>query len=514
MDINAIFSHEYVQFLTLSMQILASLFILALGCGALWVVIMYVVDKNQTSHTVRRNYPVIGRFRYFFEHVGEFFRQYFFAGDREEMPFNRAQRAWVYRAAKNVDRTVAFGSSKPVKERGSILFLNCFSPTLDDEARETPCVLIGPGTRSPYRPGSLFNISGMSFGALSIPAVRALSQGAAKASCWMNTGEGGVSPYHLESGCDLIYQIGTAKYGVRCPEGKLDDARLKEVAAHEQIRMFEIKLSQGAKPGKGGILPAAKVTPEIARIRLIQEGEDSISPNRHPDIDNVGDLLDMIERIRNVTGKPTGIKFVLGSQQWLLDLCAEIAKRGAQSAPDFMTIDSCDGGTGAAPMALMDDVGLSLRESLPWVVNLLIERGLRERVRVICSGKMINPSDVAWALCMGADFCVSARGYMFALGCIQALQCNKNTCPTGITTHNRRLQRGLVPEDKARRVASYHDNLVHDVELIAHSCGVAEPRQLRRNHAREVLDNGRSETLLSLYPYPPVPGETRFIAGK
>ncbi len=251
MDFNS-FSLEYLRFLTVSMQILDSLFIFALGTGCLWLGILYIIDKRQTTHTVRRNYPVIGRFRYLFEHIGEFFRQYFFAGDREEMPFNRAQRTWIYRAAKNVDRTVAFGSSKPVKERGSILFLNGFNPTLEDEARETSSVVIGPGTRFPYQPGSLFNISGMSFGALSVPAVRALSQGAARSGCWMNTGEGGISPYHLESGCDLIYQIGTAKYGVRNADGNLDDNRLQEVAAHEQIRMFEIKLSQGAKPGKGG----------------------------------------------------------------------------------------------------------------------------------------------------------------------------------------------------------------------------------------------------------------------
>ena len=495
-------NHEYVEFLTAVLQIFASLFVFMVGIGVITLIIMYINDKHQTSHTIRRNYPVIGRFRYFFEHVGEFFRQYFFAGDREEMPFNRAQRSWVYRAAKNVDRTVSFGSSKPIRDRGSVLFLNCPYPTLSEDAHEIDSILIGPHCNKPYRPGSLFNISGMSFGALSVPAVQSLSKGAKQAGCWYNTGEGGLSPYHLEGGCDIVFQIGTAKYGVRDHEGNLDDDALRMVAGHDQVRMFEIKLSQGAKPGKGGILPKAKVTEEIASIRLIPVGEDSISPNRHPEINATGDLLDMIARVRSVTGKPVGIKFVLGADQWLEDLCSEIHNRGIESAPDFMTIDSCDGGTGAAPMALMDDVGLPLKESLPYVDNLLIRHGLRERVRIVCSGKLINPSDVAWALCMGADFAVSARGFMLSLGCIQALQCNKNTCPTGITTHNKKLQRGLVPKDKADRVASFHDNLVHDVELIAHSCGIKEPRQLRRKHARQVMENGLSVPLDQLYPYP------------
>ena len=368
-------NHEYVVFLTAILEIFASLFVFTAGIGAISLVIMYFTDKYQTRHTIRRNYPVIGRFRYMFEHIGEFFRQYFFAGDREEMPFNRAQRAWVYRAAKNVDRTVAFGSSKSIRERGSILFLNCPYPTLSEEAQEIDSVLIGSYCEHPYRPKSLFNISGMSFGALSVPAVQSLSWGAKMADCWYNTGEGGLSEHHLSGGCDIVFQIGTAKYGVRNEEGLLDDDRLREIASHKQVRMFEIKLSQGAKPGKGGILPAGKVTEEISAIRLIPVGQDSISPNRHPEINSPGDLLDMIHRIRTVTGKPVGIKFVLGASDWLKELCLEIHQRGLESAPDFMTIDSCDGGTGAAPMALMDDVGLPLKESLPFVDNLLIQEG-------------------------------------------------------------------------------------------------------------------------------------------
>ena len=264
--------------------------------------------------------------------------------------------------------------------------------------------------------------------------------------------------------------------------------------------MFELKMSQGAKPGKGGILPGIKVTAEIAASRGIPEGEDSISPNRHPEIDNAGQMLDMINRIRSVTGKPVGFKAVIGAYGWLETLCAEIHARGIESAPDFITVDGGDGGTGAAPMALMDNVGLTVRESLPLVVDILVRYGLRERIRVIVSGKLVTPSEVAWALASGADFVTSARGFMFSIGCIQALKCNKNTCPTGITTHNKRLQRGLNPQTKSVRVAGYCKNMIHEVEVIAHSCGVRRPRLLRRMHVRIVQDNGQSVPMDTLFP--------------
>jgi glutamate synthase domain-containing protein 2 len=463
-------------------------------------VVMYQIDKRQTVHTIRRNYPLLGRFRYLFEELGEFFRQYFFAMDREEMPFNRAQRSWVYRAAKNIDNTVAFGSTRDLRKPGTYYFLNCPFPTLSEDAASTQPMRIGPYCRIPYDAPSLLNISGMSFGALSAPAVQALSMGAAKAGCWMNTGEGALSKHHLSGGCDIVFQIGTAKYGVRDEEGRLDDSRLAELAAIEQVRMFEIKLSQGAKPGKGGILPGDKVTPEIAEARGIPVGQASISPNRHPEIACIDDLLDFIAHVRDVTGKPVGFKLVLGTTDWLDSFCEAVIKRGSESAPDFITLDSADGGTGAAPMPLMDSVGLPLRESLPLLVNKLSQHNLRNRVRVIASGKLINPTDVAAAICLGADFVVTARGFMFALGCIQALQCNKNTCPTGITTHDPKLQKGLVPEVKAARVANFHHNLVHEVELIAHACGVTEPRQLRREHAAVVVDGGTAVPLDILYP--------------
>ncbi len=493
-------SEQTSNFLLIFLEVISGLVILVLVAGLIAIAVLYVIDKTQTKQTIRRNYPVIGRFRYIFEHMGEFFRQYFFAMDREEMPFNRAERSWVYRAAKNVDSTIAFGSTRSLAPPGTVLFANCPFPTLTEDSAPISGVTVGPYCDTPYTTQSLFNISGMSYGALSTPAVRALSRGAKKAGCWMNTGEGGLSPYHLEGGCDIVFQVGTAKYGVRTPDGKLSDERLKEVAQHEQVRMFEIKMSQGAKPGKGGILPGEKVTAEIAAIRGIPEGQDSISPNGHPEIRSVDDLLDMINRIRDVTGKPVGFKSVIGAYGWLDELFDKIVARGVESAPDFITIDSADGGTGAAPQSLMDYVGLSIKESLPLVVDKLKQHGLRDRVKIICSGKMITPSGVAWALCMGADFVVSARGFMFALGCIQALQCNKNTCPTGITTHDKKLQYGLDPVDKAERVANYASNMAYEVGVIAHSCGVSEPRCLRRYHAYIVGENGISHSASELHP--------------
>ena len=477
-------------------------FVAAIGIGAVSVLVIYVIDKTQTRHAIRRNYPVIGRFRYFFENVGEFFRQYFFAMDREEMPFNRAERAWVYRAAKGEENTVPFGSTRDLRPAGTAIFVNCPYPLLDEETLPTSAVTVGPGSRHPYSTSRFFHVSAMSYGAISRPAVLALSQGAQKAGCWLNTGEGGLAPYHLAGGGDVVFQMGTAKYGVREADARLSDLRLAELASYGQVKMIEVKLSQGAKPGKGGILPAAKVTDEVARIRGIPRGQDSISPNRHLEIHDAGSLLDFINRVRDVSGRPTGFKTVFGGYDWLGELFEAIHRRGIDSAPDFITVDSGDGGTGAAPMTLLDNVGLPVRESLPRVVDLLREHGLRERIKVVASGKMINPVGVAWALCTGADFVNSARGFMFALGCIQAMKCNKNTCPTGITTHDRNLQRGLVVADKAERVARYALGMEKEVAVIAHSCGAAEPRLLRRRHCRIVQANGQTALLSELFPDP------------
>ncbi|WP_319380021.1 FMN-binding glutamate synthase family protein [Thiomicrorhabdus sp.] len=478
-----------------------SLIFILIGGSALAILfLLYLWDRFQTEHAIWRNYPVIGRFRNLMEFLGKFFRQYLYAADREEQPFNRAQRSWVYRAAKNIPTVQSFGSTSNISAPGKILFTHCPYPMLEKDAVTAPPLMIGENCKHPYRACSFFNISGMSYGALSRPAVLALSQGAKLAGCWMNTGEGGISPYHLEGGADLVAQIGTAKYGFRDKNGDLSNEKILQAAALDQVKMFEIKLSQGAKPGKGGILPAKKVTTEIAEIRGISQGEDSISPNRHTDVSDNDELLDMIERVRQISGKPVGIKFAMGNPQWVDDFCQAILQRGRDSAPDFISIDGGEGGTGSAPVALLDDVGLPLSEALPVVIDTLDLYQLRPQVKVIASGKLINPTMVAWALAMGADFIHSARGFMFSLGCIQAMQCHQDTCPTGVTTHNKHLQRGLVPKEKCRRVAHYHDNLVHEVASIAHSCGVAEPRQLNRSHVRLMQPSGHSFPLEELYP--------------
>jgi len=476
-------------------------FIFVVGFFILFLIGVYIADITQTKQAIRRNYPVIGHFRYYFEHIGTFFRQYFFTMDREEMPFNRAQRSWVYRAAKDIENTVAFGSTRDLKPSGTLLFVNTAFPTLGKDAVSCIPVVIGENSADkPFTARSFFNISGMSYGAISKPAVQALSYGAQKASAWINTGEGGLSPYHLEGGADIVFQIGTAKYGVRDKDGNLSDEKLREIAAHENVRMFEIKMSQGAKPGKGGMLPAAKVDDEISQIRGIPVHTDSISPNRHPEIENNDDLIDMINHIRKVTGKPVGFKAVIGDKTWLREFLAVVNKRGKETAPDFITIDSADGGTGAAPMSLLDYVGMPIHESLPLAIDTICKAGLRDRIKVVASGKLINPAEVAWALCVGADFITSARGFMFSLGCIQALQCHQNTCPTGITTHDKKLQRGLVAEQKSTRVCNYIKNMAYEVGLIAHSCGVRSPRELTRQHARIVQDNGTSTMLADIYP--------------
>jgi len=489
-----------MESVSLFLEAMAVLFWLVLGFAALAVVILFVLDRLQTSDAIRRNYPVLGRFRGLFSTLGEFFRQYFFAMDREELPFNRAQREWVKRAGEGKSSTLPFGSTRNISVVGTPIFVPSAFPPLNDQFASSEPLLIGPHCDTPYMAGSCFNLSGMSYGSISAPAVRALSRGARMAGMWMNTGEGGLSPYHLEGGCDVVFQIGTAKFGVRDDDGNLDEGKLADMAAKPQVKMFELKLSQGAKPGKGGILPAAKITDEIAAIRGLPKGRDGISPNRHKEAGNTEELLDLIDLIRRVTGKPVGIKTVMGDPQVFTDLFTAMKARGENHGPDFITLDGGEGGTGAAPMPLMDLVGMSIREALPILADLRNREGLKDRVRIVASGKLVNPGDVAWALAAGADFVTSARGFMFALGCIQALKCHKNTCPTGITTHNPRFQEGLVVEDKDIRVANYAKNIVKEVEMIAHSVGVSEPRRMRRSHVRLVQPDGTSLPMDRLFP--------------
>ncbi len=472
------------------------------------LVFWFIQDITQKKHTVLRNYPLIGRLRYFFEKQGEYFRQYFFAGDRDEMPFNRATRGWVYRLAKGEGGIIGFGSTIDLREPGSIIFVNAPFPVLEEDRLPTPPLVIGEGyCRFPFEARSVVNISGMSFGAISQPAVQALSRGAEMSGCWLDTGEGGLAPYHLEGQADVIMQIGTANYGIRNHDGTFSPARAKELG--KVVKAFEIKLSQGAKPGKGGVLPGSKVTAEIAGIRGIPAGHDSISPNRHRDIASVDDLLDRIVLIRDLTGRPVGVKTAIGGWVFINDLCNAVLRRGLETAPDFLIIDGGEGGSGATPQALADHMSLPIAEGLPRVVDALIESGLRQRIRVVAAGKLVTSAKAAWALCAGADFINTARGFMFALGCIQALRCHTNTCPTGVTTHNKRLQRGLVVEEKYQRVANYVSNMNKEIDMIAHSCGCRHARELRREHVRIVESANQSIAFNMLYPYPKIKQELR-----
>lgn len=484
------------------LSILSTLFVLAVGFMALTALVFYLIDANQSHDAVRRNFPVVGRFRDLFIRLGEFFRQYFFALDREELPFNRAEREWIYKSAQGKDNTEPFGSTRVLSAPGTPIFVNAAFPPLETPEEETAEIVFGEQCPNPYRCSSIINVSGMSFGALSKPAVRALSHGAALAGCWINTGEGGLSPYHLEGGADVIFQIGTAKYGVRKDDGSLWDEKLRDLTADERVKMVEIKLAQGAKPGKGGMLPGHKVTEEIARVRGIPEGTDSISPNRHPEVGSVDEMIDFVNHVRGIAEKPVGLKIVVSAVEWIEDMCRAIHVRGMDSAPDFLTVDGGDGGTGAAPMALMDNVGLPLREALPMVVDALQKHGLKDRIKVIASGKLITPAEVAWAYCAGADTVNTARGFMFSIGCIQAMTCNTNNCPTGITTHKEHLQNGLDPKVKAKDAANFVKKMRKDVNMIAHSCGVQHPRQLTRQHVRIVQPNGRSKLMSELWPGP------------
>ena len=420
------------------LSLLGSLFLFIVGLAILAALIMFVIDITQTKSAVRRNYPVIGRFRTLFSHLGEFFRQYFFALDREEMPFNRAERQWVDHVSVDGSDVVPFGSTK-VLSPGTPVFANGLFPKLEDDMPPKPDFIIGPQTQKPYKPGSLFNISAMSYGSLSKPAIQALSQGAALSKSYLNTGEGGVSPYHLEGGCDIVYQLGTAKFGARNSDATLNEDKLRKVCENSNIRMMEIKLSQGAKPGKGGILPGNKVTAEIAEIRGIEEGKSALSPNRHVDAGTSEELLDLIHRVREVSGLPTGIKLCVGQVGPLIDFMEAIKTRGDQSAPDYIAIDGGDGGTGAAPLPLIDNTGLTIRESLPLMDDLLREYGLRERVKIIASGKLITSAN------------------------------------------------------KAVRVHNYIKTIIKEVEIIAHACGVDEPREMQREHLLIVQASGRSK---------------------
>lgn len=430
----------------------------------------------QTDHTLLKNFGLLGQARYLLESIGPEMRQYLFASDQEEKPFSRSERSEVYRKAKNVDSASSFGSqllfdTSEMKVRHSMFptpkeWLNKFKVTYG-EAR---------GIKSAYTITRPIMVSAMSYGALGEHAVRALARGAKMAGIPMNTGEGGYPKYHLMEGCDLIFQIGTAKFGVRTPEGLLDDAKLSDIAAKPEVKMIEIKFSQGAKPGKGGLLPKEKITDEIAELRGVAKGQDVISPPFHPECDTTENTVKFIDRVQRVSGLPTGFKLCIGNVNEFECLLVEMKRQNV--FPDFITVDGAEGGTGAAPKSFLDGVGMPLAAGLHAVNACLVKHGIRDRLKLNASGKLVAPGRQLMAMALGADTIYTARGFMLSLGCIQALQCGNNTCPIGITTHDPELQQGLVIAARAPRIANYVHNAEHDLEELLRATGCSSFSEL------------------------------------
>ncbi len=482
-------------FVLLSVTIVAALLLISLVWPpVLWffvffgpVILLGIFDMLQTKHAVRRNFPVIGNFRYLLESIRPEIMQYFVETDTEGRPINRIFRTLIYQRAKKVNDTTPFGTQFDVYESGyewmdhSIYAKD--SRTMDLSPRIT---VGGPDCTQPYS-ASILNISAMSFGSLSKNAVLALNKGAKAGGFAHNTGEGGLSPYHLEPGGDLIWQVGTGYFGCRNPDGTFNPEAFQKNANRENVKMIEIKISQGAKPGHGGILPASKNTPEIAAIRLVEPHTDVHSPPGHSAFDGPEGLLSFVKQLRELSGgKPIGFKLCVGKKQEFIDICQAMVDTGIK--PDFITVDGGEGGTGAAPVEFSNSLGMPLRDGLAFVYNTLVEFNLKKDIRLIASGKILSGFHMARAMALGADMCNSARAMMMALGCIQALKCNTNTCPAGVATQNRSLMHGLVVEDKATRVANFHEETVKSfVELLAAS-GITKIEELNRSHINRRVD--------------------------
>jgi glutamate synthase domain-containing protein 2 len=451
--------------------------IAALAGGGLSALGLY--DMVQTRHALWRNFPILAHVRWIAEELHPFLRAYIVESETEGRPFNHEDRALVYRRAKNVASVEPFGSHLDIDKPPYEWLAHSIaakSPSNDD-----PRVSVGaPGTAQPYE-ASVFNISAMSFGSLGAHAIEALNRGAAKGGFYHDTGEGGVSRYHRAGGGDLVWELGSGYFGCRARDGSFDPARFAEQAQNPQIKMIEVKLSQGAKPGHGGVLPGAKVTPEIAEARGIPVGETCYSPPAHAAFSTPIELLEFMARLRLLSGgKPVGMKFAVGNRWEILAICKAMLETGLRA--DFMVVDGGEGGTGAAPAEFLDHVGAPLRQGLVLTRNALVGTGLKSDVRLACAGKQISGFKIAASMALGADWVNTARGFMFALGCIQSLNCHKNTCPTGIATSDPGRQRGLVIPDKADRVHHYHRNTVKALMEIVGAAGCAHPGELNPRH--------------------------------
>ncbi len=449
-------------FYSLKFYILGGIFLLLLFLNIYY---RYI----QKHHALLTNFGIVAQMRYILESLGPEFRQYLFLSDTEEKPFNRIERSEVYRKAKGVDAASAFGSQLKFDDTEIKLRHSMYPVDKKDLKKFKLCFGEERGIEKAYTINKPVIISAMSYGSLGKTAIRALSRGAKKAGIPINTGEGGYPKYHLMEGADLIFQMGTAKFGTRNDDASLNDEDLKELSSNPQIKMIEIKFSQGAKPGKGGLLPKEKISKEISKLRGVPMGEDVISPPCHVECKNAETTVEFIKRVQDISKLPVGIKLCIGREDQFVELVLEMKKQNTY--PDYISIDGAEGGTGAAPKSFMDDVGLPIFKALPFVHKTLKDLSVRDKMKVLAAGKLINPSKQFMALSMGADAVYTARGFMLALGCIQALQCNKNTCPVGIATHKKHLERGLNIEIKAQRVAQYVESLEHDYEELLAAMG-------------------------------------------
>ncbi|HEX8669863.1 MAG TPA: FMN-binding glutamate synthase family protein [Allosphingosinicella sp.] len=429
---------------------------------------------------MRRNYPIIGNLRWLFESIRPEIRQYLIEGDNEEAPFSRSQRSLVYARSKNEGSELAFGTLLDVYGNGYEFMAHSTRPAPPADPASFRIPIGGAQCEKPYS-ASIFNISAMSFGSLSANAILALNKGARLGGFAHDTGEGSISRYHREHGGDLIWELGSGYFGCRMADGNFDPASFQEKASSEQVRMVEIKLSQGAKPGHGGILPSAKVTAEIAAARGVPMGEDCLSPARHRAFSTPLEMMAFITELRKLSGgKPVGFKLCLGHPWEFMGIVKAMRETGV--TPDFIVVDGAEGGTGASPLEFSNHIGVPLREGLLFVHNTLIGAGLRDEIRIGAAGKVVSAFDIASLLALGADWTNSGRGFMFAIGCIQSLTCNTNTCPTGVATQDPARQRALVVEDKAQRVCNFHRNTLRALSELIAAAGLEHPSQIRPHH--------------------------------
>ena len=463
------------------------------------LVYMGFADMIQTKQSIKRNFPLAGRLRYVFEDLRPKIQQYFVESDTDGAPISRNERSVIYQRAKKQIDTIPFGTQLDVYAEGYEWMTHSISPKDFHNMNHNPRVRFGGSKcKQPYNI-SVLNVSAMSFGSLSQNAIESLNAGAKIGGFAHNTGEGGLSPYHLKQGGDVIWQIGTGYFGARSEDGKFSDEAFKANANKPSVKMIEIKLSQGAKPGHGGILPAAKNTPEIAAIRLVKPGTTVFSPPFHSTFSNPTELVKFIEKLRELSeGKPVGFKLCIGRKSEFMSLCKAMVK--LNSYPDFITIDGGEGGTGAAPPEFSNFVGMPLLDALAFADNVLRGFGIRNQMKLIASGKILTGFHLVRAMALGADTCNCARAMMMALGCIQALECNKNTCPTGVATQNPSLMSGLVIEDKKQRVANYHKNTVESFVELMGAAGIDDPEKINRSHVYRRVFMNLVKTYEEIFP--------------